>query len=131
VTPVHKELHFEDQIEQHLLENGGYLPASPEHFDRAHALFHNDVLAFLKATQPKQWQQLERLHGKSTSDVIISDLLKGLDIQGSLATLRHGFKCFGITLKMAYFKPATQLNEETERLYAANRLTATRQVRYS
>jgi type I restriction enzyme R subunit len=131
MIPVHKEIHLEDQIEDHLLRKGGYLPGDREEFDPTKALFPDETIRFLKATQPKQWQQLERLHGENTASVILNDLLKGLDIQGSLATLRHGFKCFGITLKMAYFKPATQLNEETERLYAANRLTVTRQVCYS
>ena len=131
MIPVHKEISFEDQIEQHLCEKGGYRSGNPEHFDRARALVPDEVVAFLKATQLKQWQQLERLHGANTSSIILNDLLKGMDIQGSLATLRHGFKCFGLTLKMAYFKPATRLNDETERLYAANRLTVTRQVKYS
>lgn len=114
MIPVHKEVSFEDQIEQHLFEKGGYLLGDRKDFDPNQALFPKEVIQFLKTTQLREWQQLERLHGDSTSAVILSDLVKGLDIQGSLATLRHGFKCFGKTLKMAYFKPATKLNEETE-----------------
>ena len=45
--------------------------------------------------------------------------------------LRHGFKCFGKLFRVAYFAPASGLNPETQRLYAANRLTVTRQLQYS
>jgi len=42
--------------------------------------------------------------------------------------LRHGFKFYGKTFKLAYFKPAHGLNEEMLALYALNVLTVTRQV---
>jgi uncharacterized protein (TIGR02646 family) len=41
---------------------------------------------------------------------------------GTLATLRHGFKCFGKTLRVAFFRPAHGLNPELEARYQANRL---------
>ncbi len=49
----------------------------------------------------------------------------------SLATLRHGFKCYGRTLRVAFFKAAHELNPELEARYAANRLGLTRQLHYS
>mgnify|MGYP001598322154 CR=1 FL=1 len=51
------------------------------------------------------------------------------DAEGCLKVLRHGFKCFGKLFRAAYFAPASGMNPETKALYAANRLTATRQVR--
>jgi type I restriction enzyme R subunit len=54
-----------------------------------------------------------------------------MDINGSLATLRHGFKCYGRTLFVAYFKAAHELNPELEERYAKNRLGLTRQLRFS
>jgi type I restriction enzyme R subunit len=42
--------------------------------------------------------------------------------------LRHGFKFYGKTFRLAYFKPAHGLNEEVQALYAKNCLTVTRQV---
>ncbi len=49
----------------------------------------------------------------------------------SLATLRHGFKCYGRTLRVAFFKAAHELNPELEARYAANRLGLTRQLHFS
>ena len=54
-----------------------------------------------------------------------------MDANGSLATLRHGFKCYGRTLHAAFFKAAHELNPEFEARYAANRLGLTRQLRFS
>ena len=51
-----------------------------------------------------------------------------MDTNGSLATLRHGFKCYGRTLHVAFFKAAHELNPELEARYAANRLGLTRQL---
>ena len=48
-----------------------------------------------------------------------------------LATLRHGFKCYGRTLRVAFFKAAHELNPELEARYAANRLGITRQLHFS
>ena len=60
-----------------------------------------------------------------------ADLCKWMDAHGSLATLRHGFKCYGRTLRVAFFKAAHGLNPELEARYAANRLGLTRQLHFS
>ena len=61
----------------------------------------------------------------------MSDLVKWMDVQGSLSTLRHGFKCYGRLLRIAYFRAAHGLNAELLTRYAANRVGVTRQLRYS
>jgi type I restriction enzyme R subunit len=131
MSSAHIERAFEEQIEDHLVNNSGYRRGDAGGFDRARAIFPGEIAPFIKATQLKEWQQLEKLHGSNTESVILNDLVKALDMQGSLATLRHGFKCFGKLFRIAYFKPATKLNDETERLYSENRLRVTRQVKYS
>ena len=74
---------------------------------------------------------LEALHGDRTGKQILGDLCKWMDTHGALATLRHGFKCYGRTLHAAYFKAAHELNPELEARYAANRLGLTRQLHFS
>jgi type I restriction enzyme R subunit len=54
-----------------------------------------------------------------------------MDTHGSLTTLRHGFKCYGRTLRVAFFKAAHELNPELEARHAANRVGVTRQLHYS
>lgn len=121
---------FETVIETHLLGNG-FIPVSREGFDRERAIFPEMMLAFIQETQPKEWAKLEALHGKNTSEQVISDLCKWMDANGSLATLRHGFKCYGRTLRVAFFKAAHGLNPELEERYKTNRIGITRQLHFS
>ena len=121
---------FETVIEAHLLANG-YVPVNREGFDRERAIFPDVVLGFIRETQPKEWTKLEALHGDKTGEQVLGDLCKWMDANGSLATLRHGFKCYGRTLHVGYFKAAHELNPELEERYAANRLGITRQLHFS
>src|SRR5438045_1783732 len=124
------EAAFETALSATLLA-GGYVKVSPDDFDRERAIFPNVVLDFIRETQLKQWEKLEALHGTKTGERILTDLCKWMDANGSLATLRHGFKCYGRTLHVAYFKAAHELNPELEERYAKNRLGLTRQLHFS
>jgi type I restriction enzyme R subunit len=121
---------FETVIEHHLLGNG-YVHVAREGFDRERAIFPETVLAFIRETQPAEWSKLEALHGDRTGEQVLTDLCKWMDTNGSLATLRHGFKCYGRTLQIAFFKAAHELNPELEARYSANRLGLTRQLHFS
>jgi hypothetical protein len=48
------EAAFETVIETHLLANG-YVTVNRDGFDRERAIFPATVLAFIRATQPKEW----------------------------------------------------------------------------
>ena len=124
------EAAFETVIEAHLLANG-YLAMDQAGFDRNQAIFPKVVLGFIRETQPNEWKKLEALHGERTGEQIIGDLCKWMDTHGSLTTLRHGFKCYGRTLRVAFFKAAHRLNPELEERYIANRVGITRQLHYS
>ena len=121
---------FETVIEAHLLASG-YESVAGGGFDRDRAIFPEEVLAFIRETQSGEWAKLERLHGDRTGEQVLGDLCKWMDQHGSLATLRHGFKCYGRTLRVAFFKAAHELNPELEARYAANRLGLTRQLHFS
>jgi type I restriction enzyme R subunit len=124
------EAAFETVIESHLLANG-YTRIPEAGFDCARAIFPETILNFIRETQPKEWAKLEALHGAKTGEQIIADLCKWMDAHGSLATLRHGFKCYGRTLRVAFFKAAHGLNPELETRYATNRVGITRQLHFS
>ncbi|WP_241250615.1 type I restriction endonuclease subunit R [Paragemmobacter kunshanensis] len=113
-----------------MLANGA-VPEPASGFDRDRAIFPETVLSFIRDTQPKEWRALEALHGEKTGSQVLADLTKWMDREGSLATLRHGFKCYGKTLRVAFFKAAHGLNPELEARYAANRVGLTRQLRFS
>ena len=124
------EAAFETAIEAVLLADG-FVRLAPQDFDRERAIFPAEALAFIQATQTSVWGKLEALHGEQTGERVLESLCKWLDTHGVLATLRHGFKCFGKTLRLAFFRPAHGLNPELEARYRANRLGLTRQLRFS
>lgn len=124
------ETAFEEAITSFLIDDG-FQSIDGSSFDRENAIFPELVIDFIQSTQPTQWQKLEALHGKNTSQRLLQDLCKWMDTYGSLATLRHGFKCFGRTYRIAYFKAAHGLNEELEARYASNHLGITRQLHFS
>ncbi len=124
------EAAFETAIESVLLADGfNKLPSVS--FDRERAIFPDEALAFIRETQAKTWEKLEALHGAETDERVLQALCKWLDTHGALTTLRHGFKCFGKTLRIAFFRPAHGLNPELAARYQANRLGLTRQLYYS
>lgn len=124
----HKEVNFEDYIEAYLIDQAGYARGDNKAYDKDKAVFAEDAVHFVKTTQPKYWERLERIKGEGAEEQLISDLVAGLDSQGSLHTLRNGFKCVGKTFKIAYFAPNSGLNEDTQAQYNANIVKVIRQV---
>ncbi|TIO06820.1 MAG: type I restriction endonuclease subunit R [Mesorhizobium sp.] len=127
----HTEHDFETAIETGLIGAGGYAKRQPTAYDEALALFPDDVIGFLKDSQPAKWGQLEALLGAKTEATILDSFAKELDIKGTLHVLRHGFKCYGKTFRLAFFRPNSAMNPEATASYAANRLTITRQVAFT
>jgi type I restriction enzyme R subunit len=127
----HKEVAFEAAIEDSLLARGGFTKSDPDEFDRTLALNRGQLFAFLRESQPKTWTKLESMLGEQAEATILDDLIGALAARGCLDVLRHGFKCYGKQLKLAFFAPAHGMNPETQRLYETNRLTVTRQLKYS
>jgi type I restriction enzyme R subunit len=129
----HTESAFEAAIEYHLLTKAGFTKGNKDAFDPERALDPAMLLSFIQETQPKEWEYLKTLQKEKAEKVLLDDLCRALDseFEGCLKVLRHGFKCFGKEFRVAYFAPASGLNPEIQKLYAANRLTVIRQVRYS
>lgn len=124
------EAAFETAIESVLLSNG-YDKHSSKDFDRERAIFPEVALNFIRNTQTKTWEKLQTLHGDQTSERVLEALCKWMDTHGVLATLRHGFKCFGKTLRIAFFRPAHGLNPDLEAHFKANQMGITRQLHFS
>jgi type I restriction enzyme R subunit len=118
---------FETHL-QAMLAEGGWQPGTNAEWDKARALFPAPIFAFIEATQPRLWADMAALHGDNLRPMLLEALVKELDIKGSLHVLRHGFKFYGKTFRLAYFKPAHGLSPDVLALYGHNRLTVTRQV---
>ena len=157
MTPEVSERAFEDAIERTLLKGGpdAYfddrdelreqaasfgddpLPggfhkrSSKDDYDRNLCLVPGDVVDFFLATQPKEWQKLKQHYGADTNKRFLGRLSREIARRGALDVLRNGVRDSGCKFRLAYFQPASGLNEELQRLHAANLFAVVRQLRFS
>ena len=138
---------FEDAIEAALLRGknmvaeardfydvmppGGYSKRGSEDYDRTLCLITRDVLDFVLATQPREWKRLSQHHGTMVEEQFLKRLASEIGRRGALDVLRTGIRDMGCKFQLAYFRPASGLNEETKRLHAANLFSVVRQLHYS
>ena len=156
MTPEVSERAFEDAIEAALLRHGpdaprspaasvresppshgddpspgGYRRRRPKDYDRGLCLLPSDVVDFLLATQPKEWEKLKQHHGADIKARFLGYLSREITRRGALDVLRNGVKDSGCKFRLAYFRPASGLNKELQRLHAANLFAVVRQLRFS
>ena len=111
--------------------SGGYRKRKPEDYNPTFCLDPGPLLDFIYATQPQEWERFKKHHGPEVKERFLSRLAQELTKRGTLDVLRHGIKDSGCKFKLAYFRPVSGLNEELQRLYAANQFTIIRQLKYS
>lgn len=110
---------------------GGYYSRRPEEYDRVRCLIPRDVIDFITATQPQEWEKLQQRHGARVKERFLARLSREVERRGTLEVLRRGIKDWGCKFRLAYFKPASALNPGLQKLHAANIFTVVRQLRYS
>jgi type I restriction enzyme R subunit len=127
---MHSEAAFEESIAEKTFLANGYVKRDNKDFDAERALFPMDVTSWVRASQPATWQALFKVLGteEALTITLIDSLVKELAAKGSLHVLRHGFKCYGKTVRMAAFAPATGMNPDTLAKYKANICAAARQI---
>ncbi|RRR67135.1 MAG: type I restriction endonuclease subunit R [Candidatus Viridilinea halotolerans] len=126
----HHERTFEDEVVAHLTAHG-WLEGQSGGYDRELALYPEDVLGWLAATQPTELAKLGSLHNGDSGKVVLKRLAEVLDKDGALAVLRRGFKQVSARFAMCQFKPAQGLNPTTLTRYDQVRCRVVRQLRYS
>ena len=110
---------------------GGYRKRRPRDYDRNLCLIPADVVDFLLAAQPKEWEKLTQHYGADVKPRFLGRLSREIGRRGALDILRNGVKDSGCKFRLAYFRPSSGLNEELQRLHAANLFSVVRQLRFS
>jgi type I restriction enzyme R subunit len=109
---------------------GGYLRRTDSDYDRGLCLLPRDVVDFVLATQPKEWAKLKQHHGGEVKARFLARLASEIGRLGVLHVLRHGIRDSGCRFQLAYFRPASGLNEALQRLHGANLFSVVRQLHY-
>ncbi len=134
------ELAFEAHVTGWLLEHGGYRRVKigsvggESDFDPAGGVDGVDLLEFITATQPEEWNRLvDSGYGGDpvlTRAKFVQRVASQLDKRGTVGVLRRGVVDRNVTFRLAFFKPAHGLTPELLERYEANVLSVTRQLRY-
>src|SRR5438128_1905485 len=108
---------------------GGYRQRKPEDYDRSLCLIPSDVLDFIYATQPKEWDKFKQQMGADAKDRLLKRLASEIQTRGTLEVLRKGIKSDGCTFRLCYFRPSSGMNEALQKLYEANLFAVVRQLK--
>ena len=130
---AHHEAAFEDAVERALL-GVGWQRGFPDHYRRDLGLDTAELFTFIGATQREAWERLLAYYGgdqDAAQRAFAQRVAEEIDSRGVLDVLRRGVKDRGISFELAYFRPAHTIGQEVLERYRKNRLTVTRQLRYS
>lgn len=113
------------------LERDGWLVGSAAHYDRANAVYTEDLLGFVKDAYPDRWKRFCKSNPGDPDKMLVHAAVKAIARDGTLHVLRHGFKAIGGNIKICAFRPDHGMNPDTERRYQANRLRVVEELSYS
>ena len=128
--PTYQEEDFEDHIEAHL-NRSGYHSRQPVLYNKDLCLIPNETLRFIRDTQPNEYQRLEIQYGRDTPTKLLNRVSKEIERRGVLDVLRKGVIDRGCRFNLTYFRPSSGMNPDHGRLYAQNRFSLVRQLKYS
>ena len=121
---------FEDHIEKHL-NSTGYRSRHFSEYNRSLCLVRNDLVEFIKATQPDEWSKLEEIYGIDAENKVLSRISSEVSKRGIIDVLRNPVVDQGVYLTLCFFQPKSDLNPDHQKLYKLNRFTVIRQLHYS
>ena len=128
--PTYQEKDFEDHIESHL-NRSGYRSQQSALYNRSLCLIPDEVLKFIQSTQLEVYQRLKIQYKKDTPTKLLDRVSKEIGRRGVLDVLRKGVIDRGCRFNLTYFRPSSGMNPDRRRLYAQNRFSLVRQLKYS
>ena len=127
---TYTERKFEDHIEYELVESG-YKSRTTDSYNKDLCSIPDDLIGFIKDTQPKQYEKLENQYGPQTEEKLLKRISDEIEKRGLIDVLRRGIKDRGSSFQLVYFEPKSGLNPEHRELYEKNRFTIVRQLKFS
>ena len=128
--PTYTETNFEDHIEERL-NRSGYRSLEPADYDKYSCLIREELLGFIRDSQPEEYRKLEYQHGVGTPEKLLNRIGVQIERRGALDVLRKGVKDSGCNFNLTYFRPSSGMNPDHRRVHALNRFALVRQLKYS
>lgn len=129
---AHHEVHLETYVVKKLVESG-WVEGNNSHYDAVRALYPEDVMSWIKKSQPDTWEKLTRLNGGDAQKALLDRLDKVLSAKtgGTMKVLRQGFDMAGCgNIAMSQAAPEDERNAKEVQKYQDNILRVVRQLKY-
>ncbi|MFD2190776.1 type I restriction endonuclease subunit R [Pistricoccus aurantiacus] len=125
-----RETRFQQDIIAAMMA-GGWKTGSASGYDRASALYTEDLLGYVREAWPERWEKFCKANPRDPERVLVQKVVRELDQVGTLEVLRHGFKVPGVKFDLCSFQPDHGMNPDSLARYRANRLRVVPEVSYS
>ena len=109
--PTYTETNFEDHIEERLNQSV-YDSLSPADYDKYLCLIPDELLRFIRDSQPEEYRKLEFQHGVQTPEKLLNRIAAQIERRGVLDVLRKGVKDRGCNFNLTYFRPSSGMNPD-------------------
>jgi type I restriction enzyme R subunit len=127
---AHREKYFEGYIVQQLAMRGWQV-GDAVGYDQNYALYPEDLVAWVQATQPKRWEKLQTSNGDKAAATLLDRLAQALDKDGTVHVLRRGIKLAGAgEISLSEGLPEDERDPSAWDRYKANILRVVPQLRY-
>lgn len=127
---AHREKHFEAYIVARL-QAQGWQVGDTKDYDTERALYPDDLVSWLEATQPETWAKFQKDHPADPRGALMDRVAKTLKGEGTVQALRRGLAVAGCgQVDLSEAAPEDARNDEVVRRYRANILRVVPQLRY-
>lgn len=119
---------FQQIFKKHLIEDNNFIEGSNSDYDLPFAIDRRQLFSYLKESQPKEFEKLERIPGYEQK--FIKYLREEIHDRGLLDVLRGKVKFNGARFNMVTFKPQRDFNESDVKAYKSNKISVTEELVY-
>ncbi|MBD8696755.1 DEAD/DEAH box helicase family protein [Stenotrophomonas sp. CFBP 13718] len=127
---AHRERYFEDYIVKQLAARGWQVGTSSG-YDQNYALYPEDLIRWIQASQPKRWEKLVAGNGEKAAATLMDRLAQALEKDGTVHVLRRGIKLAGAgEISLSEGLPEDERDPSAWERYTANILRVVPQLNY-
>lgn len=127
---AHRERYFEEYVVKQLAARGWHV-GDTSGYDQNHALYPEDLVEWIKATQPKKWEKLVAGNGDKATATLMDRLSQDLEKDGTVQVLRNGIKLAGAgEIALSEGQPEDERDPTAWERYRVNRLRVVPQLKY-
>jgi len=127
-----KEQAFEEYIEKALVRLHKYRKRdTKKNYDKATTFDSELLFEFLRATQGEKFKRLEEIYGDALESRVLRRIDDEIGRRGVIDVLRKGVEEGPVQLDLMFFRPASGLNPDIEKLFRTNIFSVMRQVKFS